>query len=1072
MEVFVLGPICLGAGTHRLRLGSDKERCLLASLALSAGRPVALETLVDRLWDGSPPCKARESVHTYVSRLRRSLRTAAAGTARPGAPAISRHAHTYTLDVVPGSVDWHRFQDLVACARSLSDGGDDAGAVQLLQEADSLWQGDPLAGLPGVWPERMRTTLTEHRLSATTSRVAMQLRLGRFSEALDALPSLVDQYPEDESLVGYFMLASYGCGRHADALRAYQEARRRLRQELGSDPGDELTRIHQHILRRTPPRDILPRNPGHVPDGFRAALTPHNLPRQTSLVGRHTEMQRLRAIVAGAIRREDSDSAPSIVALEAISGMAGVGKTALAVNAASTLGRHFPDGQLYVDLRAHARIQEPLNAAGALAALLRLLGVPAGTIPSELDERTALWRTLLAHKRAVIILDDAADTDQVRPLLPGPSPSLIIITSRRHLAGLPGAQSLALDVLPPEDSVALFRAFAGHDRTQDVTGISRIVDLCGHLPLAIEIAANRFNARPAWSLAHLRERLTRGPGRLAELHDGYSEVARAFEMSYQTLTSTQRSVFRRLSLHLGAEFGPHAAAALLGLPQEQTEQLLESLLHCHLLQEPAPDRYRFHDLLGEYARALAHSEDDEETRDLAVRRLIDFYLTAAGAADTLLYPRSARLADRHLVTGSTPPAVPLRNADEAKNWLITERSNLLTVERYARTHGAPAQAAVMSHVLAEFLDSECHWVDTDRMQRHAVDHWEQAGELHALCLALLDLSATRTNTGHYPEAETAGRRALELARRTDTPDAEADALRKLGILRWNHGQNHEALALYRQALAVHMRSGNTWAQARCENNFAISLLHLGRHQEALEFFTKAIDTFQRAGDTRNAAKCINNLGDLHVQVGSIELARRTYEESLTLTKSVGSLSDLATVQANLAALLSASAERSEILSGMDMYRECLFTFRRLGDRKNEGNALIGLGTAHYSLGQFAEAATHHRQALALARSIGAAQEEAHALRCLGSAEAAQGRSAAAAESLCEAIALARRIQFPEEEARASDALAGVRLREGHREDAQALWRQAFELFVGLDKCSADRIARQLEADSVTNRQPR
>lgn len=230
--------------------------------------------------------------------------------------------------------------------------------------------------------------------------------------------------------------------------------------------------------------------------------------------------------------------------------MAGVGKTALAVNAASTLGRHFPDGQLYIDLRAHARIQEPLNAASALASLLRLLGVPAGTIPSELDERTALWRTLLAHKRAVIILDDAAHTDQVRPLLPGPSPSLIIITSRRHLAGLPGAQSLALDVLPPEDSVALFRAFAGHDRTQDATGISRIVDLCGHLPLAIEIAANRFNARPAWSLAHLRERLTRGPGRLAELHDGYSEVARAFEMSYQTLTGTQRSVFRRLSLHL------------------------------------------------------------------------------------------------------------------------------------------------------------------------------------------------------------------------------------------------------------------------------------------------------------------------------------------------------------------------------------------------------------------------------------------------------------------------------------------------------------------------------------------
>ncbi|MEU7206302.1 BTAD domain-containing putative transcriptional regulator [Streptomyces sp. NPDC045470] len=988
---------------------------------------------------------------------------AAAGTGLPEAAAITHHAHTYTLEILPERIDWHRFRALVSRARRLSDDGGDDRAVALLHQADDLWRGDPLAGLPGSWAERTRTSLAEQRLSATTSRIAMQLRLGRFSEVVGVLCSLVDQFPDDETLLGYYMLACYGCGRHADALRIYQEARRKLRTELGSDPSEELARIHQRILRRVPAREVLFDGPQHAPDTFRTDYAPHNLPRQVALVGRRPEMRRFHAVIAAASRTE-GDGYASIVALEAISGMAGVGKTALAVNAASALGRHFPDGQLYIDLRTHARVQEPMSAATALATLLRLLGVPATAIPAALEERTDLWRTMLSHKRAVIILDDAADTDQVRPLLPGLSPSLIIITSRRHLAGLPGAHSLALDVLPPQDAVALFRTFSGQERTQDTTGISRIVSLCGHLPLAIEIAANRFNARPAWSLADLRERLTRGPGRLAELHDGYSEVARAFEMSYLTLTPAQQSAFRRLALHLGAEFGPHAASALMGLPPQQTERLLESLLYCHLLQEPRPDRYRFHDLLGEYARALAHSEDDEETRDQAVQRLIDYYLSATETADALVYPQRPRMARQRAdsTTGTVGTRLPWRDAEAAKEWLVTERSNLLTVERHARTHGIPRQAALLSHALAEFLDAECHWVDTDRMQRHAVDHWKQAGDQRALCLALLDLSATRTNTGHYPEAMAAARHALELARATHAPDAEADALRKLGILHWNHGRNHEALAAHREAIAVHVRSGNTWGQARCENNYAISLLHLGKHQEALEYFTRAIDTFQQAGDRRNSAKCINNLGDLHLQVGDVELARRTYETSLALTMDVGSLSDVATMQANLAGLLSASADRHDVASGMDMFRECLFTFRRLGDRKNEGNALIGLGTAHFGLGQFTEAATHHQQALTLARSIGAAQEEARALRCLGSAEAALGHLAVAAEHLCAAISLAHRIHFPEEEARATDALAEVRLREGSREAAQELWRQAFELFNGLDKAEASRVARRLD----------
>ncbi|WP_411143337.1 AfsR/SARP family transcriptional regulator [Streptomyces sp. x-80] len=1106
MEIFVLGPVCLGSQQRRIALGSDKERCILASLALAAGRPVALGALVSRLWDGDPPDKARQAVHTYVSRIRRTLRRAQASTSTPDdartgratdaktgttAPAITHHAHTYTLDADPDCVDWHRFQRLAAQARSLSDDGNDEAAAALLHEAERLWHGEALAGLPGNWSERMRTSLAEKRLGVTSSRIAMELRLRRFTDLLGDLSALVGQYPDDERLVNDLMVAYYGCGRHADALRVFEEARRRLRAELSAVPGEELTRTHRHILHRGPLEALLP---GSAADhGDPSATPPRNLPRHIPLIGRHTEMRRLRAAVDAVMnsgsgtgtgagsgtdagggrggsgsRIGGSGSCGHIVALEAISGMAGVGKTAMAVSAAHLLGERFPDGQLYIDLRAHTQVQDPLSAGAALAVLLRLMGVPAGGIPSDIEERTALWRTILTRRRVVIVLDDAADAAQVRPLLPGASPSLVIITSRRRLSGLPGARALALDVLPPDDAVALFREFAGADRTResDVREIARIVGLCGYLPLAIEIVANRFSARPSWTLRILRDRLSRGPGRLGEFRDGHSEIARAFELSYQTLTVDQRAMFRRLGLHLGAEFGPHAAAALTGLPLDQAEWHLETLLRCHLLQEPAPNRYRFHDLLGEYARVLAFSEDSEEERDAALRRLIDFYLFAAVRADTLLYPRRFRLPVQEMADLALSPLPIWHSAEDAKDWLTTERSNLLTAERHARTHGAPDRAALLSHALAGFLDAECHWTDTVRMHRHAVDHWERADDRRALRLALLDLSATHANTSDYAHAAEAGRRALALARAADDTDTTAEALRALGVLHWHLGKNDEALALYKETLEIHRASGNAWDLARSQNNIAISFLFLGDHHRARKYFCQAIENFQKLGDQRNLAKTLNNFGDLHTQMGEQGLARQTYEESLRIAKRIGSLSDQATVQVNLAGLLAATGDEL----ALDMYQECLFIFRRLGDRKNEANSLIGLGKAHHLFGRPAEAATYHGKALELARNIGAAHEEVESLRRLGQAEAEMQQLPDAAEHLEAAIAAARRMRSPGEEARAADTLAAVRIHEGRAESARTLWQQAYDIFSSFDRGEAARIGKYL-SDMATSYSP-
>ncbi|MEV5485940.1 MULTISPECIES: AfsR/SARP family transcriptional regulator [Streptomyces] len=1085
MEIYVLGPVRLGTPDRSVGLGSDKERCVLASLALSASRPVALETLIDRLWDNGPPAKARQSVHAYVSRVRKALRaaaTAGAPSRRPPdeTPAITQHAHTYTLAIAPEQIDWLRFKHLAAQAKSRSQEGDDSAAAALLHEAEALWDEEALAGLPGIWPERMRARLAEERLGAAMARIAAELRLRRFHSALGPLSSLLAHHPHDEMLLEYLMLAYYGCGRHADALRVYQEARRRLREELGADPSDQLTRVHQRILRRAPLPELIPSPAGPCPHGEPTRAAPRNLPRHTSLVGRRTEMRRLCAAVAGAAGATGAEAAspagpaPAVIALEAISGMAGVGKTAVAVDAADRLGPRFPDGQLYLDLRAHARVQDPLPAGAALAVLLRLLGVAPDAVPADVEERTALWRTLLTEKRAVVILDDAAGTEQVRPLLPDSgSPSLVIITSRRHLAGLPGAHWLALDVLPPDDATALFRKFAGEERTQDADAVHHIVRQCGYLPLAIEIAANRFNARPSWTLSTLRELLSRGPGRLGELRDGYSEIARAFEMSYQTLTTRQRTVFRRLALHLGAEFGPYAASALVDLPLAETERLLETLLHCHLLQEPTPHRYRFHDLVAEFARTLACAEDTEDERNGALRRLVDFYLCAAAAADRLLCPRRLR---RPWAGPASPAPLPaLADADAAKEWLTVERTNLLTTERHARAHGPADRAPLLSHVLAGFLDAECHWTDTDRMQRHAVGHWERAGDRHAQCLALLDLGTTHANTSRYPEAEDAARRALGLARAVGAADAEADALRTLGILQWHLGRYQEALALHRETLPLHLRSGDTWARARCENNLGIFLLYLGEHPDALKHFTSAIKNFRLADDRRSAGKCINNLGELHMRMGHIDIARHYYEESLDIAKSLGSLADQITAQANLAGLLITSEDPEDITCGLDMHQECLVTFRRLGDRRNEANAQLGLGLAQHNLGRYTEAADHLCKALELARDIGAAHEEAQALYRLGATEAALGDPGRATGHLEEASALADRIQALEQKAHAMCALAEIHLQEGDPGKARMLLECSFGICQKRDAQEASRISARLaaiEASEARNRSHR
>lgn len=1006
-EILILGPVELRSGGRRDALGTAREGLTLAALAVDAGRPVPLDTLIHRLWDDNPPRKPRASLHVYAARIRRRLDSAG------GEVRLAQQAGSYTLEIAPDQVDLHRFQRLAAEARSLSDAGDDVQALALLEEAEAGWRGEPLSGLPGLWAESVRTNMAEKHLAATLTRIAVELRMGHFAELIPDLTTLLEQHPTDEGLAAHLMVADYGCGRQADALRVYDTVRRRLSEELGAEPGGALSRLHQLILNQVPVAELLAR-----PEPVSAA--PHTLPSHGELIGREREMRALQAPGPGG----------AVIALQAISGMPGIGKSTLALHAARRLTPSFPSGQVHFDLEAHTPGRSPLTPQAALSALLRIFGVPAAEIPEELGELVSLWRTLLATRRAVIVLDDAADAEQVRPLLPGDSPSLVIITSRRRLTGLPGVRSLFLDVMTTDEADAMFRQLAGEERSREQAEVAEITRLCGNLPLAVELAAGRLVSRPSWTTAHLIRRLSREDGRLSEIRDGFSMgIARAFEMSYHTLPADQRTAFRLLSLHLGPDFDLHAAAALLGRELDESEGMLEELLDAHLIREPSPERYAYHDLLHEFARTLTTAEDSPALRDAAVARLIDFYTESCAQADRAVYPHHFQLD--LFETSSDIRIGDWDDAQGARQWLNDERAALIAAERRSRDHDNPAKAARLAHVLARFLDEEGYWPEAREMHTAAAAHWRASGDRQAEALALIDLGSARSHAGSYGKALDSGRRALDLARSAGAVTAEVEALHFLGVLHWNLGSHEIALDLQNRTLALRLANGNAWSVAKSQNNIGITLIHIGDYTAALEMFQAALAGFQSANDDRQADKVRNNLSDLYFQTGDREAARKILGEPVQAILHNGSEPERAIAQVNLANTMNLSVDFDVALG---IYRQALLTFHRLGDRKNSSITLHRMGAAYQTVGRHHAALTHYRRALDLARSIGAAHEECQALRGCGEAEYRLGNPTSADEHLEAALVIANGIGATQESARVSAALAAFHAKDdcGHR----------------------------------------
>jgi DNA-binding SARP family transcriptional activator/tetratricopeptide (TPR) repeat protein len=951
----VLGPVEARRGDEILPVGAAKQRALLAALLVDANRIVPTAELVARLWGGAATDASRATLHSYVMRLRRLLEAA-------GGPApVVTHPDGYSIEVAEDALDLLRFQSLLREAASPAAAADPRRRAQLLREALGLWSGEPLANVASEALHRYTVPIwTEQRLTALEQRVDADLAGGDAAELLAELHDLTARYPLRERFWTQRMLALYRSGRSAEALECYRALAAQLGEELGIDPGPEAQALHQAMLTNDPSLDGPAVQAGSG-NGNGSAPTESGFVRRSDLPGDLPDFtgrdREISALLSG------SDGPSETVVICAVDGMAGIGKTAMAVHAAHRLADRYPDGQLYLDLQAHTDGRRPTAPGEALTALLRAVGMPDEGIPEPVAERSALWRAQLAGRRVLLLLDNAADAAQIAPLLPGAPGCLALVTSRRRLADLDTARTVSLDVLPADDAVRLFAAAAGPGRAEAEPGAVReVVRACGYLPLAIRIAGARLRSRPAWSAADLAARLADERRRLAELAVGDRDVARAFALSYRQLSGPQQRLFRRCGLLPGPDFDPYVAAVAAGLDVPGTERELEHLLDMHLLQQTAAGRYRFHDLLRDHARATALREEPDGHARAALSRVFDYYLYVAEDAADLLSPGRA---EPRCDPAAPPTAVPrLAGYEEALAWCETELANLVAVVEHAAGHGWDAVAWQLPRALWKFFyvrDYTQEWFGTNYL---ALEAARRLGDRWAEAESLMVLSSAYQCSSQYQKAIDNAELALALYRELGDEHGELSALSNRSMLSAHVNRFDEAIEGQRSVL---QRIGGLTA----ERTHATALMKLGivyawsdRNEESAQAFLQSLERFRRLGDVRSEATILMNLGDVYTELGRPGVAIEYLRNAVALCARTGDRRVEAGCHLNLGMAYRGLHRYQESL---DHLRRATVLLHQIGNLDDESTALIDLARTHHALGEYERAVELGERALRLSR---------------------------------------------------------------------------------------------------------
>ncbi len=1009
----LLGPVEVRVGDRLLDVGAARQRSVLAALVMDANRAVAVDDLVERVWGASRlPEQPRRAAQTYVS----LLRTALAEIGESGVN-IVRRPDSYLIELDERIVDVHEFRRLAAEAH---------GPADLWERALGLWRGEAFGPLDTPWFAAVRTRLNQERQAVERDLTDLQLRQGRHGTLLARLSAWAQEEPLDERLAGQLMLAQFRSGRQADALSHYQRVRERLAVELGTDPSRELQELYRRILTddaalTVAPEIDTPPEPAPATESI-SSLSP--VPRQLPgaprwFTGRRAELDALLSHLPNTVAGD------GVVAICAIDGMAGVGKTALAVHAAHRLAERFPDGQLFIDLHGHTQDRQPRSAAEALDWLLRTLAVPPQRIPRDTDERAALYRERLAGTRTLIVLDNAADEMQIRPLLPGDAGCAVLITSRRRLEGLDDASTFSLDVLPRSDAVALLRGVA--DRGPDFTSdhlLAEIADSCGRLPLALRIAAALLRHRPAWTAEYLATLLRDQRQRLGTLVDGDRDLAAVFDLSYRNLRATRQRLFRRLGLLPGPDTDAYAAAALADTYPAAAAGLLEELVHYNLLTQHAPGRYRMHDLLRLYARTLADREP-APSRGSALERLLNYYQHTAIRADNLVtsFPGPAP-APTSPISMFEPN---LADADAAWTWLRTERPNLVAALNHAYTHAQPARTVALTAGLASLLRTDGTWSEAIRLHSAAVAISHDLGDRSHQAHALFQLGEVRGATGDFPGAGRDLNEALNLFRELDDRRGQAQALTLLGHRHGLAGDYprsrrdlQDAVGLYR---SLDDRRGQSHALTRLGQQRGMT----GDYPGAARDLREALDLCRDLGDRRGQSYCLIELAYVWQATGDYPATVRDLREALAMCIDL----DDQRAQANALTLLGQVRWlTAEYPGAIRDLREAMELYERLGDRLGQGNVRTLHARVRAAIGDHQAAIPELRAAVGLFRQIGARGTQAWALNHYAAVVADTGDHTQALTLYAEALLLARETHQPDDEARALEGLGECHLNSG------------------------------------------
>lgn len=866
--LYVLGELELRTGGRRIALGHARQRAVLAVLAVEADHVVSVDALIDRVWGAAAPRHVRSVLRTYVSHLRHEVALVGASIIRRGAG--------YVLEIDRDLVDVYQFHRLFAEARAQRD---PQRSLDLVDKALGLWRGEPLAELDTVWAQETRERLRLERGSAEADRIDWALTCGRHDELLPELTTRTSERLLDERVVGQLMLALYRTGRQADALRRYQQIRQRLVEDVGADPGPALQRLHQRILEADPSLSLstdLPNDAGAVaPSTF---PVPRQLPRDlATFVDRDRELD-----VIGTLLEPNAASGAGPVVV--VHGAPGAGKSALAIRAAHLSAARFPDGQLHVNLRSATPGVRPLSVAEGLHQLLGALGVAGTDLPAGTDEAAALLRTVVAGRRVLIVLDDAANAAQVRPLLAG---CAVLVTSRTRLTTLEGATHQYVGPLSAGAAYAMLDGLISDSRPAIEPQVTRrLAELCDHLPLGLHVAAARLNGRPSWAVRDLVDRLVDERDRLAELATGDIALRSSLAVSHNALrdsddTTDQRSAWALCLFGLLpiTEIDLDLAAAVLDTKPAEADRVIERLLNAHLAEETAPGRFHLHDLTRLFARELGADTIPLDALGTALTRVLNYYLATVATANALVYAHRTH----YLVPEATLPPKPLADRDEALQWLDEQRRDMIAIIRQV-WRGSPESVRLgvdLALALHWYLYSGAHDLHgTVSFLEEVVEAAQRLGDRRAQAAALGTLAGNLRHIGQLDDAcahtsvelaicrEIGDRfgeqralgnlgythlaqhrpdhaikylqQQLDLAREIDAPIGQAFALVNLGKAHHQLGQSDDAIQMIKEGLAWYETTGDHYRQCDVHEILARIHLDLGRHDQAIALMARGL----------------------------------------------------------------------------------------------------------------------------------------------------------------------------------------------------------------------------------------